>query len=548
MDEQKRIFVAVALCLGVIFAWQYFVPQPGPKPGVKSNAPSAPSSEGGGASVLAVSSPSAAPSGVGAPAAAFGATAAPAALAVSTASRAFSTPLLSGALGNDGALSRLDLATYQEAPKPGAPLQHVSLATAPIAGVKRQALVSLSVDGVSTPLAFVGAEGGAGPLELSGSDTRGVRTSLVVRPRQDAYALDYELSVRNDSSVAVKAGATIYMASAPHEEASGGNFMTPPADLVHGVCAKSGSVERWLAKDAEKEPRAVAGADWAGLDRQYFVVALMPEADRSGTCRVSGQGKEVLVDYVFDGGELAPGATWKKKVVLYVGPKRDSELKKVAANLSEVIDYNIWGIPLGFLARPMVAVLNFFHDWTTSWGLAIILLTLLVKLLLFPVTYKSAVSMRRMQLVKPELDALKVKFGNDRERMQMEQMKLFREKGVNPLGGCLPMLLQMPVWFALYRTLWTAVDLYQQKFLWLENLTAKESFPFLAIAFGALTVVQQRVTPMSTDSQQAKIMMYVMPLMFTVFMISLPSGLVLYIVVNSILTIVQQLVINKRTR
>jgi YidC/Oxa1 family membrane protein insertase len=267
-----------------------------------------------------------------------------------------------------------------------------------------------------------------------------------------------------------------------------------------------------------------------------------PEA----SCKLSPLEKGIRIDYKLGAGDLAGGATQEQAFDLYLGPKRHKELETVAPVLVGVIDYNIWGIPLGFLARPMVYILNVFHSWTASWGLAIIFLTILVKTLLFPVTYKSVVSMRRMQLLKPELDKLKEKFGDDKERMQMEQVKLFKEKGVNPLGGCLPMLLQMPVWLSLYRTLWTSVDLYQQKFLWLDNLTAKEHFPFLAIAFGLLTMVQQRLQPTSMDNQQAKMMMYVMPVVFTFFMISLPSGLVLYIVVNSILTLIQQLVINRR--
>tara|TARA_Y100001960_G_scaffold209776_1_gene219041 strand:- start:141 stop:545 length:405 start_codon:yes stop_codon:yes gene_type:complete len=128
--------------------------------------------------------------------------------------------------------------------------------------------------------------------------------------------------------------------------------------------------------------------------------------------------------------------------------------------------------------------------------------------------------------------------------MNVEEMKLFKEKNVNPLGGCLPMLLQMPVWFALYRSLWSAVDIYQQSFAWIPDLTAKEPFPFMAIAIGGLTVLQQKLTPTSVDNAQARMMMIIMPIMLMVFMIALPSGLVLYILVNSVLTLFQQLIIN----
>ena len=197
------------------------------------------------------------------------------------------------------------------------------------------------------------------------------------------------------------------------------------------------------------------------------------------------------------------------------------------------------------MARPMVYLLQVFYSWAESWGLAIILLTLVVKGVLFPITFKSSVSMRKMQLLRPELDEIRKRYSSDKERQQLEQMKLFRERGVNPLGGCLPMLLQMPVWVALYRMLWSSVDLYQQSFLWLDDLTAREAFPSMALLLGAVTFAQQRLTPAPVDNQQAKMMMYIMPVMLTVFMIALPSGLVLYILVNSVLTVAQQIAINR---
>jgi YidC/Oxa1 family membrane protein insertase len=297
---------------------------------------------------------------------------------------------------------------------------------------------------------------------------------------------------------------------------------------------------------------------YMGLDRQYFMVAALAGGPGSSaavqpavgaqakSCSMRRDKQMLQTELNFAQEAVAPGESFERHITVYAGPKRDAELGAVDAVLQDAIDYNIWYIPLGFLARPMVYFLGTFHDWTHSWGVAIMLLTLLVKATLFPVTYKSVLSMRKMQLLKPQLDALKTRFPDDRERQNMEQMKLFREKGVNPLGGCLPTLLQMPVWLALYRTLWSAVDLYHQSFLWIPDLTAKESFPTLALGLGALTVLQQRLTPMATDNQQAKVMMYVMPVMLTFLMVSLPSGLVLYIMFNTILTIIQQLAINRR--
>jgi YidC/Oxa1 family membrane protein insertase len=535
MDEQRRIFIAIALCLAIAFVWQWAMqlraPAPAPRrPPAAATEPPPPAAAPG---KLEATAPGAAP----APAPAEAPAGAPERL------EPIDTQLIGATLSSRGGLTSVFLKDYKETPQPGAPPQPVSLVTATMGGEKQQALVSFDVGGQAGPSLAFGSSQGPGYL-LVGERQDGLRTEVRVVPRADRYAFDYELSVINKSGAPQKAGAAVRLGLTPSETAHEGGFMSPPADMLHGFCAAEGSVTRWVDKEA-KTVQTMANAAFVGLDRQYFVVAALAEHG-AGTCSVSSQGRTVFVDYGFSAGELAAGGRWTKKLTLYLGPKRDSDLKAVAPVLGEVIDYTIWHIPLGFLARPMVVVMNLFHSWTGSWGIAIILLTFLVKLLLFPVTYKSSLSMRRMQLIKPELDKLKERFGKDPERMQAEQMKLFREKGVNPLGGCLPMLLQMPVWFALYRTLWTAVDLYQQNFLWLHDLTAKEPFPFLAIALGGLTIVQQRLTPTTTDSAQAKFMMYAMPLMFTVFMISLPSGLVLYIVVNSILTIVQQLVINRR--
>ena len=540
MEDQRRVFVAIALTLGIFFAWQALVKSTRPQSEVSEAAPAAPVQ--GPATGTVPSGSAGSPNGavaMGEVKSAGGAAATPVAV---ESFASFETPLLSGTLASTGGLSKLVLKHYQEARGEAGALEPISLVTAALGGAERQAIVRIEVGGVAVPLEFV--ERGPERFVLAGKagDTK---ATLVVTPHAQEYALGYELRLENASTASVKASASVAMGLAASATAGSSGFMAPAADMVSGLCAADGAVRRSAAKALEDGPKVYPAANWAGLDRQYFVVAVVPQSD-GGECKMSTRNATVLIDYGLGGVDLGAGKSWVQQFSLYLGPKRDSDLKVVAPVLADVIDYNIWKIPLGFLARPMVAILNVFHTWTGSWGVAIMLLTFLVKTLLFPVTYKSVTSMRRMSLVKPEIEKLKERFGNDRERMQLEQVKLFREKGINPLGGCLPMLLQMPVWFALYRMLWTSVDLYQQKFLWLDNLTAKEHFPFLSIAFGLLTVAQQKLTPTTMDSQQAKIMMYVMPVVFAFFMINLPSGLVLYIAVNSILTIIQQLVINRR--
>ncbi|MBI5508491.1 MAG: membrane protein insertase YidC [Deltaproteobacteria bacterium] len=550
MSEQQRIFATVALCLGILLVWQFVFVKPEADKSAQETAGKPATAARPTSPEAAASSPAAVPTNAEAPTAA-----APSLPAVPESRRAFSTPLFAGEVSNvPASLTALTLNDYKETAEGGAPKGPVSLVTDDKGGAPRQALVTFDLGKIAAPaLAW---SGGGNELVLAGTSGEGVRTEVQIKPRPDAYALDYTLKVTNGAAepVPVSAGVTLMLKPTVKQKSG---FLAPPADMMNGLCAHGGTVERRLAqKLAEDGPWSAEGpADWVGIDRQYFVVAAVPHDGLTARCSMSGSevltadGKDkdhdLQVAYGFAPEAVAPGATWERSLSVYLGPKRHDSLVKVAARLEDTIDYVIWGIPLGFLARPMVFLLNIFHGWTTSWGVAIMMLTLLVKALLFPVTFKSSLSMRKMQVLKPELDRIKKQFENDKQRQQLEQMKLFKDKGVNPLGGCLPMLLQMPVWLALYRTLWSAVDLYQQPFMWIQDLTAKEPFPFMAIALGALTYLQQKLTPTTMDSQQAKMMLYMMPAMMVVFMIALPSGLVLYILFNAILTIFQQLAINR---
>lgn len=528
MNEQQRVFLAVVLSLGILLTWQFFFapspPSEAPPAPAPTAQPAAPA-PGGAIEQAPAASPTATPTTV------------PAEV------RTIETPLYRGALSNRLALTRFELTQYDESVEVDGKEkeQRVSLATAKLGGESRQALVTWSIASDPSPAHAFTDEG----LVLRGASASGVTTQVSVEPREDQYVLVYTLRAKNESDRPLPVGAAVKL-GLEHRGEQGGMF-TPPADVVNGLCYVADEVERQGLGDVDEQAFTTElPAGWAGIDRQYFVVAVVPQGGAAGRCTISGQERTLWVELAFPQEELAPGASWERSFNLFAGPKRAEQLVAAGPTLPEAVDYNLWGIPLGFLARPMVFILNTFHGWSGSWGLAIILLTVLVKTLLFPVTYRSVVSMRRMQELKPELDRLRTQYANDRERQQLEQMKLFRERGVNPLGGCLPMLLQMPVWFALYRTLWTAVDLYHQSFLWIDNLTAPESFPFMAIGVGGLTFLQQRMTPMSVDQQHMKTMMYIMPVVFSVFLIALPSGLVLYILVNSILTIVQQLAINRR--
>jgi YidC/Oxa1 family membrane protein insertase len=241
------------------------------------------------------------------------------------------------------------------------------------------------------------------------------------------------------------------------------------------------------------------------------------------------------------------------RYTLFVGPKELDTLKSVGKGLERTIDFGYFG----FVSIPFLYVLHFFHGFTGSYGIDIILLTVLIKLLMAPLTHKSFVSMKQMQKLQPQMERLKEKYKDDKEKLNKEIMELYRRNGVNPLGGCLPMVLQFPVFIGLYNALSTPIELRHARFLWIKDLSRPdwESLPFtfgswhlgipvLTIFMGASMFIQQWMTPSAGDPNQRK-MMLMMPLIFTFMFVSFPAGLTVYWLVNNILTIGQQYWINR---
>ena len=234
--------------------------------------------------------------------------------------------------------------------------------------------------------------------------------------------------------------------------------------------------------------------------------------------------------------------------VVYAGPKDTEELGAVAPALKDSVDLGFWSV----IANVLLAVMKFFHKVVPphNWGVAIILLTLTVKVLTFPLQHKSMKSMQEMQRLQPQIEELKKKHAGDQQRQNLEQMKLFKEHGVNPMGSCLPMLIQMPIWIALYTTLQVSVELYNSVFIpgWLNDLTAKDPYYILPVAMGATMLLTQVLTPTPMSQPGQKTMGYAMSAFFSLLMLNLPSGLTLYIFVNNILSILQQLYLRRAMR
>lgn len=285
---------------------------------------------------------------------------------------------------------------------------------------------------------------------------------------------------------------------------------------------------------------------WAGVNYGFFLYAVVAGEKDALTVDGTIDSKQNLtvLTVARDEFTIAPGQTAEAAFTVFIGPKEIRLLEQAGNDLRSSASLG-W---FGFLAEPLLWILNFFYDFVKNYGIAIILLTILVKLLLWPLSDASYKSMAKMKKLMPKVEDLKKKYKEDKETLNKEIMLLYQKEGVNPLGGCLPILVQMPIYIALYSMLNNAVELYNAGFLpfWLVDLSEKDPYYILPVALGGFMFLQQKMTPTQMDSQQAKIMLYVMPVMFAGFMLFLPSGLNLYILANTLLGILQQWLVTKR--
>lgn len=282
-------------------------------------------------------------------------------------------------------------------------------------------------------------------------------------------------------------------------------------------------------------------ASLLSLGSQYFATAVLDKSDIIPDAKL-----HVFVNETAALGEMTyPILPGKSEVTLkqifYAGPKSINNLGAISEELTNIINFG-W---LGFIAKPLLFTMKWFYSQISNWGIAIILLTLLVRLFVLPFNIMSMKSMKAMQKIQPEMTAIREKYKEDPMRMNQEIMSLMKNNKANPFGGCLPMLLQIPIFFALYRVIGSSIELYQSPFmLWITDLSAHDKFYVLPVLMGGTMFLQQKMTPSNMDPTQAKILLY-MPLVMSVFMLNLPSGLTLYMFVSGLFGITQQYFILK---
>ena len=302
---------------------------------------------------------------------------------------------------------------------------------------------------------------------------------------------------------------------------------------------RTGGQKNWTVGDLEEVKEEQQGK-WFGFASRYFLNAV---SNRNESIQPVFQARP------YDNGEVAAGFFYpvannsaQIPLRLYYGPKDIDFLKKAGGHLDSAVDFGWFTV----FAYPMLTALKWFYKYLHNFGLAIILLTVLVKLITYPLTLKSMKSMKQMQRIQPQLTRLREKYKDDKEKLNKEMLQLMRANGYNPMSGCLPMFIQMPIFIALYNVLYGAIDLYGMPFFgWIHDLSAKDPFYVTPVLLALMMFVQQKMTPSTAADPAQQRMMMMMPVVFGFMMLWLPSGLTLYMLVNSVVSVLQQVVINK---
>jgi len=427
----------------------------------------------------------------------------------------------------------------------------------------------------------------AGELTFRGRSPEGLDVRRILEFRADSYRVGARLIIEGAAPAPVdvlmywttptaQPGATkeapwhTFGESPAREHLLGRILVGRPGDNPEAFEAPAPALKD--AKDASggpelKDPREVATTllgpevPWAALEDDYFIAAVLPGP---GAVLARGRTREVgQVGVAFRGLRPEAGRPWEGRSDLYVGPKEWDRLKALqvgleaaqARNYGYLLWFTSWGtppvpfpwMPMAWFCVPLLWLLNLFGTRVpgANYGLGIILLTVLVKVLFYPLSLKSMRSMKQMQALQPQLNALRAKYRTDPQRFQREQMALFRKHRVNPMGGCLPMIVQIPIFYALYLTLQYSVELQGAPFiLWISDLSRKDPYYVLPILMGISMLVQQKMTPTVGDPRQAQIML-ILPVIFTFMFLEFPTGLVLYWLVNNVLSIGQQYLIDR---
>ena len=476
------------------------------------------------------------------------------------------TPLLAASISSvGGRLVSLRLKKYRTTIDPQSPPLELVAAgengDAPLGVVLRGPSpwndAQLSYEPSAKSLSIAGDQTGA--ITLHGATADGMTVEKTLRFDARSYGFDVDVKVSGDHEHRYNEAA-LRWAHRPSQSQSRYSFQGPEA-LVGGKLLhfSDGELAQGVIFPEPNTPaESVPLVHWAGYADSYFLSAMLPRENDTVRLWVKKEREEIFAEILVPMSMVSSGYPF----TVYAGPKDLHALSQVGHHLNRSVNLG-W---FGFIAEPMLRVLKIFHGATANYGIDIILLTVLVKLATVPLTHKSFKSMQELQKLQPQMKKLQEKYADDRAALNKEVMELYRRHNVNPLGGCLPMVVQMPIFIGLYNALLSAVELRHAPFmLWINDLSAPDRLPpvphpplaivagtevrvpVLTLLMGVSMLLQQRMSPQAGDPTQQRMMM-IMPLVFTVMFINFPSGLALYWLVNNVLTIAQQLLLQRSAK
>ncbi len=558
MDEQKRLILAVVLSVIVLVGYQaFFVKQPDPK-----SLPQEVQTQGEIQSKAQEAVPTVSETKAKT-------TAAPEAVEPQNRNSrtiSVSTPLYNISISESGAaVKSFELKNYYQTNEKDSPLKQI------VPKELNEGVLSFDLEGKSLPglkNAVYSAKEESGAINVSQGEKmvefvfetpEGIRVKKVFTFRSDSYLIDCDIIFQNGSEAALNDSIVVSIPGVYNQEVKDRSKFA-----FEGPSALIANEYTEIDPDDIKEKNTYAGKiDWAGYSERYFFTAVMPKTKEGGNLAdakllLSYANDRVINQYIQKMEPLEKGNESRYSFVFYMGPKSHKVLSKYDNTLKEAVNFGFFNV----LAKPLLIGMNFLHDMIPNYGVAIILLTIIIKLVFWPLGTKSYKSMNEMKKIQPLMMELREKYKNDKQKMNQEVMGLYKTYKVNPASGCLPMLVQMPIFFALYRMLYQAIELRHAPFLgWIADLSAPErlfhfnfSIPFmdaphgipvLTLLMGASFLLQQKMTPATGDPMQARMMM-LMPVIMTVLFINFPAGLVLYMFVNNIISMGQQYYIQKK--
>ncbi len=469
------------------------------------------------------------------------------------------TPLYQAKISENGAVFySFLLKNYREKVQKDAPLKQILTGDQSL-GVGRLGFAGKSIAGldkaifsVNLPSKQLEVIDSPRDLTFSWRSQDGIFIEKTYKFTPDTYAIGMEVIIKNGSGRGIQDSLFV-----------GLNGKAPDDKRLYAFEGPSALINNELKEIKTKKLKEQNTFDgkikWVALQSRYFMSSLIPGEIKDASLHLAlNSDKFVAARYRQPEEAIQPGTQYTYKYQLFMGPKRIEELKNVGNDLHKVVDFG-W---FDFIAKPCLWLMNLFYGVIPNYGVAIIILTLLVKILLWPLGQKSYKSMSEMKKIQPLMKEIREKYKDDKQRMNQEVMGLYRTYKINPLGGCLPMVVQLPVFFALYRMLYEAIELrHAPFFLWIDDLAAPDrlfrfdfsvpfmeppyGIPVLTIVMGASMLLQQKMSPPMGDATQAKMMMF-MPIIFTVIFINFSSGLVLYWLVNNVLSIAQQYYTQKK--